>query len=213
LPQSNKQTNEPKSNLKGKIMISYIEGILKDKQEGQIVVLTGGIGYEIFVSNSTLASLPHVGEQVELFTFLHVKENALTLYGFTSQEEKSLFFKLIDVSDVGPKKAMGILSGMNYSDLVVAIASQDTKSLSRIKGLGTKTAERICLELKDKVNVIGAVIHQEDFSASTAANQAIETLVGLGLAKNQASDLVKSVAKPDSTVEEILTQAFLHMGR
>lgn len=193
-------------------MIAYINGILKSKQEGEIIVDCGGIGYQIFISNNTLSSLPIENEEVEIYTYLHVREDEMVLYGFSSLEEKQLFFKMISVSDIGPKKAMGILSGMNLSDLMVAIATSDTKTLSRIKGLGAKTAERLCLELKDKINILGAVGYQQH-EDSSVISQAIETLVSLGVNKTNAGDLVRSVAKDTYTLEEIITLALQNMGR
>ena len=193
-------------------MIAYISGILKSKQEGEIVVECGGIGYQIFVSNNTLSFLPNQNEEVEIYTYLQVKEDGIVLHGFSSMEEKQLFLKLISVNDIGPKKAMGILSGMNLSDLMIAIATSDLKLLSKIKGLGAKTAERLCLELKDKINVLGAVSYQKQEISSVVA-QAIETLISLGVNKTQASEIVKSVAKDEYTLEELVTQALQNMGR
>lgn len=193
-------------------MIAYISGILKSKQEGEIVVDAGGIGYQIFVSNNTLSSLPNTNDEVEIYTYLHLREDGAILYGFASAEEKQLFLKLITVSDIGPKKAMGILSGMNLSDLMIAIATSDLKLLSKIKGLGVKTAERLCLELKDKINVLGAVSYQEPEMTSVVA-QAIETLVSLGMSKTQATEIVKSVAKEEYSLEELVTHALQNMGR
>lgn len=193
-------------------MIAYITGILKTKQEGAIVVECGGIGYEIFTSINTLAGLPSQNEEVEIYTYLHVREDEMVLYGFSSLEEKQLFLKMISVSDIGPKKAMGILSGMKLSDLMIAIATGDTKSLSKVKGLGAKTSERLCLELKDKINILGAVSYQDQEISSVVA-QAIETLISLGVNKNNATDLVKSVAKDEYTLEELVTLALQKMGR
>lgn len=193
-------------------MIAYISGILKNKQEGEIIVDCNGIGYQIFVSVNTLSFLPVQNEEVEIYTYLQVKEDGVVLYGFSSMEEKQLFLKLITVSDIGPKKAMGILSGMSLSDLMIAIATSDVKVLSKIKGLGAKTAERLCLELKDKINVLGTVEYQEKEITSVVA-QAIETLISLGVNKTQASDIIKSVAKDEDTLEELVTHALQNMGR
>lgn len=193
-------------------MIAYISGILKSKQEGEIVVDSNGIGYQIFVSTNTLSFLPNQNDEVEIYTYLHLREDGVILYGFSSMEEKQLFLKLITVSDIGPKKAMGILSGMNLSDLMIAIATSDVKQLSKIKGLGAKTAERLCLELKDKINVLGSITYQEK-EISSVVGQAIETLISLGVNKVQATDIVKSVAKDEYTLEELVTHALQNMGR
>lgn len=193
-------------------MIAYITGVLKEKTENTIVVDAGGIGYELFVSTNTLSALPLENEDVEVLTYLQVKEDGMVLYGFFSREEKGLFLKLIEVTGIGPKGAIGILSGMSISDLIVAIATEDVTSLSKIKGLGKKTAERLCLELKDKVTVIGAVKHEEEYNQNSLT-EAIEALVALGLNKNHALELARSVAKRDSTVEEIITLVLQNMGR
>lgn len=194
-------------------MISYINGTLVEKEEGKIVVECGGIGYEIFVSNNTLLSLPLINQPCNILTYLHVKEDGMTLYGFSSKEEKELFNKLISVNGVGPKGAITILSGMKLSDLLVVIATEDVSTLSKIKGLGRKTAERICLELKDKISVLRKVEVSFDFANSSALAEAIEALINLGMNKTEATNLAKSVAKQDSTVEEIITNVLQSMGR
>lgn len=193
-------------------MLAYINGILTYKQEGMAIVECNGIGYEIFISNNTLANLPYNNEECKLYTYLQVKEDGIALFGFASMEEKNLFNKLISVSGIGPKGAITLLSGMSLTDLTVAIANQDIKSLSQIKGLGKKSAERICLELKDKFDITVLPQTEDGFNIS-AVNEAIEVLVSLGINKNQASNLAKSVAKPDMQVEQIISLALQSMGK
>lgn len=193
-------------------MLAYINGILTYKQEGMAIVECNGIGYEIFISNNTLANLPYNNEECKLYTYLQVKEDGIALFGFASMEEKNLFNKLISVSGIGPKGAITLLSGMSLTDLTVAIANQDIKSLSQIKGLGKKSAERICLELKDKLDITVLPQTEDGFNIS-AVNEAIEVLVSLGINKNQASNLTKSVAKPDMQVEQIISLALQSMGK
>ena len=193
-------------------MLAYINGILAHKQEGMAIIDCNGVGYELFVSNNTLASLPYTNQECKLFSYLQVKEDGIALYGFASMEERDLFNKLISVSGIGPKGAITLLSGMSLTDLMVAIANEDIASLSKIKGLGKKSAERICLELKDKLDVIGTVQTDDGFNPS-AVSEAVEVLVSLGINQNQAQSLCKSVAKPDMNVEEIISLALQSMGK
>ena len=193
-------------------MLAYINGILTLKQEGLIIVESNGIGYEIFVSNNTLANLPYTNQECKIYTYLQVKEDGIALFGFASREEKDLFNKLISVSGIGPKGAITLLSGMSLADLTNAIANQDIRSLSQIKGLGKKSAERICLELKDKLDYVPTLQGEEVYNVS-AVNEAIEVLVSLGINKNQASNLAKSVAKAGMEVEQIISLALQSMGK
>ena len=138
-----------------------------------------------------------------------VREDDISLYGFSSLEEREIFNKLTTVSGIGPKMAIGILSGLNLSDLVVAIIKEDSKLLSQIKGLGKKTAERLCLELKDKLsalpsqdNVTFDLEYDED-----AVQMATDTLISLGISKNDAYMLARTNATKDSTAEEIISKS------
>ena len=133
-------------------MINFIYGEIASKNENSVVLDHNGIGFEIFVSTSTLSLIGQIGEMARVFTYMNVKEDELSLYGFLSIEEKNMFLKIINVSGIGPKMALQILSGLSLSDLAVAIKNEDIKLLSTIKGLGKKTAERLALELKDKID-------------------------------------------------------------
>lgn len=197
-------------------MYSYIIGIVTHKEEGKISLENNGIGYEIYVSNQTLSSFPFDNEPVKLFTYLVVREDEMSLFGFSTQEEKNLFLKLITVSGIGPRIAIGILSEITISGLLSAICNEDVRTLSKIKGIGKKTAERIVLELKDKVNPLetmsvgGDINYQID---DTIFDDAVETLVGLGISKNEAYKLIKSVAKQEDTLEDIITKALRGMNK
>ena len=191
-------------------MISFLVGIIEEKVEGSIQINVNGVGYEVFVSNNTLVSLPNLGETTKILTYMAVREDGVFLYGFSGPEEKDLFLKLITVSGVGPKVALGILSGLNLSDLIVAIKTEDTRLLSKIKGLGKKTAERICLELKDKISTVGVPLTDQTFSENydeSAVEMATETLISLGINKNDAYKLARSYAKDGATAEEIISKA------
>lgn len=191
-------------------MYSYIIGVVTQKDLGKITIENNGIGYEINVSNQTLDSITFENEPVKIYTYLNVREDDMSLYGFLSIEEKDMFLKLISVGGIGPKMALGILSEITITGLMNAIASEDLKRLCKVKGLGKKTAERLILELKDKVNPIEALALGKDEDVNTIdediINDAISTLVGLGLSKNEAYKLVKENAKKDMSLEEIITK-------
>lgn len=198
-------------------MYSYIIGVVTQKDVNKISLENNGIGYEIYVSSQTLEIIPCDNEPVRVFTYLNVKEDEMSLYGFLKLEEKDLFLKLITVSGIGPKMALGILSEISISGLLNAIASEDLKRLCKIKGLGKKTAERLILELKDKVNPLEALSYgnseEVEVLDENVVNDAITTLVGLGLSKNEAYKLVKENAKKDMTLEEIITNVLRGMSR
>lgn len=189
-------------------MISFLRGIIEEKTESSVIIDVNGVGYEVTVSNNTLASLP-IGETARVLTYMAVREDGVFLFGFSSHEERDMFNKLITVSGIGPKVAISILSGMNLGDLMVAIVKQDLKMLSTIKGLGKKTAERLCVELKDKLDVLGmpeqetlAVDYNED-----AVQMATDTLISLGINKNEAYSLARANAGNNATAEEIISKA------
>lgn len=190
-------------------MISFLVGIVEEKKEGVTCINVNGVGYELFVSNNTLVSLPNVGETTKVLTYMAVREDGVYLFGFASNEEKELFLKLITVSGVGPKLAISILSGLSISDLNIAIINEDIRLLSKIKGLGKKTAERICLELKDKLSLIGLPLETgfvETFNED-AVETATDTLISLGINKNEAYKLARSYASENATAEEIISKA------
>ncbi len=189
-------------------MISFLRGIIEEKEEGRLVVDVNGVGYELFVSNNTLSSLPLQGETAKVLTYMAVREDGVFLFGFSSKEERELFLKLITVSGVGPKLAISILSGLNLSDLTVAIKKEDVKLLSSIKGLGKKTAERVCLELKDKIDL--AIQSEVNFDTNyneDAVMLATDTLVSLGISKNEAYMLARANAGDNATAEEIISKS------
>ena len=153
--------------------------------------------------------------KIKLYTYTHIKEDAFSLFGFMSLNEKSMFVKLIDINGVGPKMALGILSGISAPALVVAVANNDVKSLSSIKGVGKKTAERIILELKEKVgNIEGDLLvnTQIKISSSKEINDAIEALVALGIRKNDAIKAVQKASETAKDTNAIITLALRSMA-
>lgn len=199
-------------------MIAFLVGTIEEKRENLLTMDVNGVGYELSISNNTLVSLPMEGETARVLTYLQVSENTgVCLYGFATTEEKAMFLKLITVSGIGPKMAIGILSGMKLSDLIVAIINEDSNMLSKIKGLGKKSAERICLELKDKVSTNGLAIENNiQLSGNyneTALNDAVDTLINLGVNKNDAYKLARSKATENTTAEEIILKVLKDLGR
>lgn len=195
-------------------MISYIIGKLTYKDEGQIVVECHGMGYDVSISSQTYETLGVVGDDVKVYTYLVVREDSLSLVGFSTLQEKAMFEKLITVGGVGPKLALTILSGMNTYDLVMAMLSGDTSAISKIKGVGKKTSERIVLELKDKLMGLDDVTPAKkvDFAPSKAFDEAVVTMMNLGLNKTDATNLIKSVAEENDSVEDLITKALKGMN-
>lgn len=199
-------------------MFAYLIGTIEQKTENTLILDVNGVGYELIISNNTLVSLPIQGETAKVLTYLQVSENTgVCLYGFATEEEKSMFLKLITVSGVGPKMAITILSGIKLSDLIVAIINEDSNLLSKIKGLGKKTAERLCLELKDKISSTGINLNAENVIYGNynenALNDAVETLITLGVNRNEAYRLARSKATEETTAEEIILKVLKELGR
>lgn len=195
-------------------MYSFISGIIDDKTENFVVINNNGIGYEIACSTNTISALPVTGEKATIYTYFYYSENSgVGLYGFLSKDEKRLFLQLISISGIGPKMAMTILSGMSTTDLNNAILSGDSTLLSKIKGLGKKTAERIILELRDKVDQIDLFNFTNKADVGNCnINEAVDVLVGMGLTKYDATKLVRSVVQASDTTEDIISKALKNMG-
>ncbi len=192
-------------------MINYIVGKVVDKDENVLVVEANNIGYEIQVSSHTINAITLDSENVKILTYMQVKEDGINLFGFVSREEKAMFLKLIEVSGIGPKLAITILSNITISELIGAIINQDVKMLCTIKGLGKKTAERLLVELKDQTmpNIDTIAKNNVNFGA---IDQATEALVSLGVGRNEAYRLAKEYANEGATVEEIITNCLRGMG-
>lgn len=198
-------------------MIGFIKGKVIDEFEGGVVLENNGIGYEILCSAALLAKLS-AEKEGGVFTYLQVKEDGLSLFGFDNKEEKRMFLKLISVSGIGPKMAMGILSGMRVNELATAIAMNDVKGLSRIKGLGKKTAERIILELRESVSAENAAIAaEESFVAPVFTSEdedAIIALMGLGFSGIQSRNAVKTAKEQGAeTIQDVISFALKSMGK
>ena len=203
-------------------MISYIRGELAAVQEQKAIVEAGGIGYGIYMSQQTLSMLPAVGEEVKIHTYLNVREDAMQLYGFLTGEDLQVFRLLIGVSGIGPKGGLGILSALGPDDLRFAVASNDVKAIQAAPGIGKKTAEKLILELKDKLkledaleNTVNAVQNTADTSAGMAnemTGEAVQALVALGYGNTEALKAVRQVEIPEEmSVEDVLRQSLKYM--
>ena len=171
-------------------MIGRIHGILVEKSFPQVVVSCGGVGYEIDVPMSTFYGLPRTGETVTLLTHLVVREDAHLLFGFLSAGERLAFRQLLKISGVGPKVALGVLSGLSVDDLAHAVASEDSARLTKVPGIGKKTAERLVLELRDKLPLAVSLARPD---ASPASGDVVNALLGLGYNEREAQAAVKQL--------------------
>jgi Holliday junction DNA helicase RuvA len=170
-------------------MIAHLRGRLIAKHPNQAIVETGGVGYDVTITVPTFSDLPAAGSEVALHVHTHVREDAIALFGFLRAEEKQLFEKLITVSGIGPKLAITILSGMATADMVGAIRSNDFARLTKIPGIGRKTAERMCVELRDKLDAFGAP--QPVVSVSPIEEDVISALANLGYQRGVAEKAVE----------------------
>ena len=197
-------------------MIAHIDGILSEKTGDGVVIDCGGVGYELSVSSATAAACPGVGKSVMLYSYLSVREDAMELYGFISKEERRMFLRLIGVSGIGPKSALGILSTLSVHDISVALVTEDVNALSRAPGIGKKTAQRLVLELKDKVDTdeltsrSGAVAFVP--AAHSAQAEAIEALMALGYPSNEATKAVSAVEGKAEKTNDIIFMALKKLG-
>lgn len=196
-------------------MFAFLMGTLESKGNNIAVINCGGVGFEVIVSETTIFELPECGSVAKLFTYMAVREDAITLFGFATMEEKTAFLRLINVSGVGGKMAIAILSAMPVADLVDAIVTENIKLLSTIKGLGKKTAERLVVELKEGLDdlQLSMFSKQKTCVVSSAINEAIDTLVAMGLGRMEASQIVKDVSEPNDTAENIIKKSLRNMNK
>ncbi|MEM7014722.1 MAG: Holliday junction branch migration protein RuvA, partial [Verrucomicrobiota bacterium] len=192
-------------------MITFLRGVLHDNVSSQITIDVNGVGYEVIVPFSSIDRIGKPGEEVTVLTHHHVREQEQTLYGFSSAEERDVFRLLINrVSGVGPKVAMAVLSGMAVADFKGAVVNGDLAAIAKIKGLGKKTAERIVLELKDKVGVAEAWKAVSETVASPEMvkhNDVVLALISLGYKQSEAAKAATAAAKAageDAGVEELI---------
>ena len=182
-------------------MYAYVKGIIEDISEDNCIIDVNDIGYNVQISGQTVAKLPGIGEKVKLYTYTNVKEDALQLFGFLTRADLEMFKKCITVNGIGPKGALALLSTMDADELRFAIISQDIKAISKAPGIGKRTAERLVLELKDKLSIDDAMIDREidayKGAVSTVNNaqiqEAVEALVSLGYGQSESLKAVNAV--------------------
>lgn len=201
-------------------MIAFVSGILTNIIDNMIEVDTGGIAYEITLPVSDIEKLPSLRSEVKIYTHLNVREDEMSLFGFISRDEKELFRKLITVSGIGPKGALGILSAFTPADLRFAILSGDAKAISKAPGIGAKTAQRLLIELKDKISLEDGFKELSDtvditgeVTDTSALGEAVMALTVLGYSNADALKAVKRSDPDGKSVEEILKDALKILGR
>ena len=202
-------------------MYAYIKGILAEITEDAIIVENQGIGYEIAVPGQVFDYLPSVGEEVKIYTYHYVREDAILLYGFLTKEDVRIFKMLIGVSGIGPKGALAILSVLSTDDLRFAILGDDAKAIAKAPGVGAKTAQRVIIELKDKLSLEDAFEQKLANQAQKAElnpavgvkNEAILALTALGYSQSEALKVLQGIEiSPDDQVEDVLKMALKQMA-
>lgn len=202
-------------------MYAYIKGILAEITEDAIIVENQGIGYEIAVPGQVFDYLPSVGEEVKIYTYHYVREDAILLYGFLTKEDVRIFKMLIGVSGIGPKGALAILSVLSTDDLRFAILGDDAKAIAKAPGVGAKTAQRVIIELKDKLSLEDAfeqkLANQEQKAELNPAvgvkNEAILALTSLGYSQSEALKVLQGIEiSPDDQVDDVLKMALKQMA-
>lgn len=200
-------------------MYAYMIGKVADVSEDNLVLEVGSIGYNIRIPGSVVPLLPPVGEQVKIYTYTSVREDALQLFGFLTKDDLEMYRQLIGVSGIGPKGGLALLSVMSADDVRLAVISQDAKAIARAPGIGNKTAQRIILELKDRISLEDTFVAKESAAAASAQasglgqarTEAVEALTALGYSASDALRAVKAVEQEDMDVEELLKAALKKM--
>ncbi|HOP99812.1 MAG TPA: Holliday junction branch migration protein RuvA [Acetivibrio clariflavus] len=201
-------------------MFAYIRGKLEYKHNDYIVVEANGVGYKIYTSLSTIQNLEPVGNEVKIYTYLYVREDVMSLYGFLTQEELGMFELLLSVSGVGPKAAISVISSMSPSKFGLSVITNDYKSLTKAQGVGNKMAQRIILELKDKINKTELASSfsekaqdSDEVKDNTRFSEAVSALIVLGYTASEANKAVASIYKEDMDVELVIKNALKTLAR
>lgn len=203
-------------------MLAYVKGTLEIKTKGYIVVETNGIGYKIFMPESTIEKLGTIGEQVKIFTFMRVREDDVSLYGFLTNEELRMFELLLSVSGIGAKGALTILSNITPSQFALAVIANDVGMLKKLPGIGPKTAQRTILELKDKLKKeqeIAVTTEEEENSFQEAiledekVSEAVSALQVLGYSKKEITEALTTIDMKSLSLEEIIRKGLSVLGR
>ena len=202
-------------------MYAYVKGELTEVTVDFIVIEAGGIGYRIFIPGKTFEYLPGIGEELKVYTYLHLREDVMILYGFLTKDDLELFKLLITVSGIGPKGGLAILSTLEADDLRFAVLSGDAKAIAKAPGIGAKTAQRVILELKDKMSLEDAfekksehvALQQNASGLNQVKNDAVLALTALGYSSTESMKAVSAVAiTEEMDVEAVLKAALKHMS-
>ena len=202
-------------------MIAYIKGTVEEILEDRVILEAGNMGYNIFMPMRAVEHLLHKGQEIKIYTYLNVKEDAFQLFGFLTRDDLNTFKLLLGVNGIGPKAALGILSGLSADELRFAVLADDVKTISRAPGIGKKTAQKLILELKDKFNIQEALEMKtehvqtaggEETDLADVKKEAVEALTALGYSGADALRAVKKVElTPDMSVETLLKLALKNM--
>jgi len=200
-------------------LFAYIRGKLEYKYNDYVVVEANGVGYKIYTSLTTVQNAEAVGNEVKIYTHLHVREDIMNLYGFLTQEELGMFELLLGVSGVGPKAAISMISSLSPSKFGLSVITNDYKSLTKAQGVGNKMAQRIVLELKDKINKtdLASTFNDKDEVVNSKDNsrfsEAISALIVLGYTASESNDAVTSVYSEDMDLESIIKNALKALSK
>ena len=196
-------------------MIGSLTGFVKNKKPNMVLIEVNGIGYEVNIPLSTSFKVPAINEPTSILTHLIVREDQHTLYGFATEDERNLFRALIKISGVGPKLALTILSGINTNDFIKSVTTEDIDTLIHLPGIGKKTAERLVVEMKDKVSEISdsLQISGKESLISNTVREAHNALTNLGYKSTEAKKILDKIDKDDLTVENLLKQALRSLNK
>lgn len=203
-------------------MLAYIKGILEIKTKGYIVVEAGGLGYKIFMPESTIANTGNIGDKVQIYTFMRVREDDVSLYGFLTNEELRMFELLLSVGGIGAKGALGILSNITPSQFALAVISNDVAILKKVPGIGPKTAQRAILELKDKLKKEQEISIAEGEETSNIeqvikenekVSEAISALQVLGYSKREIVEALQAIEVTSLSVEDIIKKGLANLAK
>ncbi|RKD34664.1 Holliday junction branch migration protein RuvA [Thermohalobacter berrensis] len=195
-------------------MYQYIKGTIDEIGEDYIVIANNDIGYKIYTSTNTIAGIGNEYNNRKIYTHLYVREDEMTLYGFLSKDELNMFKLLLTVSKIGPKVALGLLSTLSSANIKIAIINEDTKALSKAPGIGKKTAERLILELKDKIS--DNIVEDVQFGQPTIKNdfnEAVNALLALGYTKNEVNTVLSKNKLDGYTTEDIIKIALKELSK
>ena len=197
-------------------MIAYLKGIIDIKRQDYVVIDVHGVGYKIFMPEGAIQNL-EVDSEVKIYTFMRVREDDVSLYGFLNVEELAMFELLISVGGIGAKSAVGILSNIAPSKFALAVITDDVTTLKKLPGIGAKTAQRIILELKDKIKTQEATEQENEIiqktEVSDSAKDAIEALQVLGYTRREVEEAISKIGESNLTTEEIIKQGLKYLGR